>query len=837
MPESRGLETFAQAAKGVVRSKAPEREFFSAIRRCMSCYESWLCQPVDEVQSMKKAVSAIPVAQLVMLVGAAVSIAIAGTQAAWAIVVFLAAAGLALIFIRPTIRPSAVPLVLIPLFCCLVLLAFLPQEYFSIPEWRRVITDLGTVPIADSVNPQPWFGWFWWWLLAGTCLAAAALLTAPLETKSLALVLHAAALFIAICACLAIFALQSGWKYPFHGGAVFGFLPNRNHTATLLVVGSVLSFGLMQWRLARGDKAAAGFAALCGAPSLASLLFFSTSRAGVVFLVVGLSIWALGASRVPDLRRQILAAVAILAVFAGILFAFGGSTVRDRLAALWSDAVAVETEAGGQDVDFRQPIFRDTVRMTADAPLSGVGLGQFEYVFPHYRKDSARAARVLHPESDWLMVAAESGVPSALVLAILFGWFVAVMWRSRSLSGGLLRWTAASAVIAAALHGAIDVPWHRPSLGWFLMVVAASSVPSSGFVARAPLSSRFFFALGGLAMLAASVWIGLEKREGRSPEFYRWTEISAELEKLGKERRFDQAEKTALEAVNRFPLRHEAYYWHAGYLRMFAGTDAEIDAAVRAGRAVEPVLPKVPAEQAVILEQISPEAALEAWNVATARSASIDKQEKREDLPSAGGYIGRALASLKNDKNRQISLGRGLMQNPVLFAHWIAQADPEVVSVMMREMDDDKKFLDALSPKQRQQVLSRWISLPDSPRAVEFMEQREAVSVKGEYWPVLARYYAAQGDLPRAVRRVASSCGIALDAPRDGDAGLRGEMAALISQGNTVAARRLANDAVVAPKADTDALAAALSYYASQEDWPSAWKAASRLANEAKIGQ
>ena len=62
-------------------------------------------------------------------------------------------------------------------------------------------------------------------------------------------------------------------------------------------------------------------------------------------------------------------------------------------------------------------------------------------------------------------------------------------------------------------------------------------------------------------------------------------------------------------------------------------------------------------------------------------------------------------------------------------------------------------------------------------------------------------------------------------------------MAALIAEGNTVAARRLANDAVVAPTADTDALAAALSYYSSQEDWPAAWKAASRLANEAKIGQ
>ena len=779
----------------------------------------------------------LPLANLLLLFGAMASIMVAGTEDAWAVAIFLGAAGLALFFIRPIVRPSLVPLVLIPLFCCLVLMAFLPQECFPIPEWRRALADLGTVPLGDSVNPQPWLGWFWWWLLAATCLVSVALLTAPLENRSLALVLHAAALFVAFYACLAIFAAQTGWKYPFYGGAVFGFLPNRNHTATLLVVGSVLSFGLMQWRLTRGDKVAAGFAALCGAPSLAALLFFSTSRAGVVFLVVGLSIWALGASRVPALRRQILAAVAILAVFAGLLFAFGGSTVRDRLVALWSEVVSVEMEGGGQDVDFRQPIFRDTARMIGDAPWSGFGIGQFEYVFPQYRKDSARAAHVLHPESDWLMVAAESGVPSALTLAVVFAWFVAVMWRTRSLSGGLLRWTAASAVMAAALHGLIDVPWHRPSLGWFLLIIAVSSVPSSGLLMRAPVFSRVFFVLIGVGLLAGSGRIGYEKTEGRSPEFYRWEEVSAELERLGVERRFAQAEKTAMDAVKRFPLRHQAYYWHAGFLCMFAGTDDEIRAAVRAGRAVEPVSPKVPEEQAVILKQIDPDAALDAWTIAIGRAEAIDRRESRADLPSAGGYVGRTLNAFKDDKDRQTALGRGLAGNPVLLAHWITQARPDAASVVALEIPDVKHFLDALSPRQRQQVLSRWIALPEPGRVVVFMEEREAVSSKGEYWPVLARYYAAQGDLPRAVRRVASSCGISSDAPRDGDAGLRGEMAALIAQGNTVAARRLANDAVVAPKGDTDALAAALSYYASQEDWPAAWKAASRLANEAKIGQ
>ena len=786
---------------------------------------------------MKSAVPLLPVANLLLIVGAAASVMIAGTEEVWAVVVFLAAAGLALFFVRPAVRPSLVPLVLIPLFCCLVLAAFLPEKYFVIPEWRRALTELGTVPVADSVNPQPWLGWFWWWLLAATCFVVAALLTAPLETKQLAFVLHAAALFVAIYASLAIFALQTGWRYPFHGGAVFGFLPNRNHTATLLVVGSVLSFGLMQWRLARGDKLAAGFAALCGAPSLAALLFFSTSRAGVVFLAVGLFLWAVGASRVPAVRARILAAVAILAVFLGLLFVFGGSTVRDRLAVLWSEAVSVKSEEGFKDVDFRQPIFRDTVRMIRDMPWTGTGTGQFAYVFPQYRQDSARAANVLHPESDWLMVAAESGIPSVLVLAALGGWFAAVCWKSRSASGGMLRWTAASAVLAAALHGAIDVPWHRVSLGWFLLAVAVSSVPSSRHAARASGQSRFFFALAGIALLCAAVWLGREKMEGRCPAPYSWASLAKELQALGEARRYGEAEHAALQAVAQFPLDYQSYYWLAGHLRPFADTKREIDAAVRAGRVVEPVLPKVPAEQAVILQPVDPEAAMEAWVLAVERAAAIDQKESRSDFPSAGGYVGRALDAFKNDKARQLELAGMLGGNPVLFAHWITQASPDVASQATRGIADERAFLGALSPRQRQQVLSRWIALPDGGRVVAFMEEREAASSRGEYWPVLARYYAAQGDLPRAVRRVAASCGIELTAPREGEPGLRGEMASLIAQGNTVAARRMANDAVVVPQADPDALAAAMSYFASQDDWQSAWKAGVRLANEAKIGQ
>ncbi|MGA1130435.1 MAG: hypothetical protein ACO3XN_10265 [Chthoniobacterales bacterium] len=173
---------------------------------------------------------------------------------------------------------------------------------------------------------------------------------------------------------------------------------------------------------------------------------------------------------------------------------------------------------------------------------------------------------------------------------------------------------------------------------------------------------------------------------------------------------------------------------------------------------------------------------------------------------------------------------------PTLLAYWITTAGPEAADAKLRDMQSEQQFLDSLPPKLRRQVLSKWITVPDSAPAVAFMEQREAVSSRGEYWPVLARHYAAQGDLSRAVRRVASSCNISLDAPHERDAGMRGEMAAVIAQGNTVAARRMATDAIAAQPPQEDDLAAAMAYFASLDNWASAWRAASRLANEAKVG-
>ena len=664
------------------------------------------------------------VAFALLLSGATAAIFLAGGAEQGNLGVFLLCAGMAMIVCPPqvTVKRGVALAALATSLCSAT--ALLPARFFHTPVWRQVLAVVPDLPLPTTVSADPWQTAFWLALLTVTVLTGVFMLTQPVRSRGL---LSFALLGIGVCAvyaALSIFAKVSGWTYPFSGGATFGFFPNRNHTATLFVTGSVLSMGVLgvSFRARRWLAVDAAVAALtlCAA----GLFFFSESRAGVVFLLVGIVGWVAGlGGRHRD--RPLLVAVVVVVLAGGGLFLAFKSGARDRLlgsvpvgtggqakaAALPGGAATKGAQHAGEiTADDRLRIYRDTLGMIRDAPLTGTGLGTFSLVFAPYRLASPNGNLVLHPESDWLMVAAETGLPAlaclgGLILLVLRGW-----QPSREHPYWPLRWGFLAAAGAAVLHGWVDVPTHRAALGWWVLVLAGLALqPGRGSEGVASTTggvraARGVFILGGLlavflgGLLVRAEWFG-----GSPLPPYVAQKASADILRTYEHGEVEGAMEAARRAVRVSPLAAPLYYQLGVLLLRFEETDVETDRAFRLQRLLSPFPPSVPRAQAAAWLPLDP-----------ARAAALfdDAVQRRERLPQSADekaavtrYFQEIMAQAAGAPQGQRSLWEfAARRGPDFVLAWLESADAPVARERLPLIVRDPAFLTKLDVGQRKRL-------------------------------------------------------------------------------------------------------------------------------------
>jgi hypothetical protein len=291
---------------------------------------------------------------------------------------------------------------------------------------------------------------------------------------------HLALAFVCAIAAYAIVSklAQGGLIHRSGAGADrFGILPNRNHSALLLAMGVVAGLGCIVQAIREARWLALAVAVLATLVCAYAAAAWSISRAGIVLSATGAVLW------LPLMGWKYLgrngrwAVVLLVAAFAGA-FALTESTVKERITqtitAAPEPAGMGDETAGEQELreillakDFRVPTALDTLDMIREHAWTGVGAGQFRYIFPQYRLRSsvANESQHLHPESDWTWLAAEFGAPAAVFL--LLAVVLALIFAARGVMRGRERALRAACLAAAALlplHGAIDVPGHRIAL-------------------------------------------------------------------------------------------------------------------------------------------------------------------------------------------------------------------------------------------------------------------------------------------------------------------------------------------------------------------------------------
>ena len=554
----------------------------------------------------------------------------------------LGAMGLLLALAPPKRFPEkafvGLALALLLLACC----AWLPAHWLTIPRWRVQAQEFGIV-LPGTISPQPalsleglmlfsaglaWFGWIG---------------TQHWDSRSRRASARALSAGIIVLAAAALVAWVSGVRVPgWLDERGFGPFPNRNHTGHVLALGGVLALGCAAdaIRRSRWRSRWRGLLWLAGATLILAALAVNNSRGGVLLFLAAMAIWlGIEAWHARSWKILALGASALLAVSAVMLVA--GGPIASRF-------------AGGADsqIAFRALIWKDALALIQTSPWCGAGLENFRALFPFYRSASVLQQTVLHPESDWLWLAAEMGW---LGVALAAGALVVSLGRALPLAEGtqrMLRSAALAAAIAAALHGMVDVPAHR--LGSVLTALFVLALARRD-PAPAPESVRVavLWRVGGIALMAGSVWLALIPAD------------IARAEALLQSGNHSAAEEAALRGISRAPLDWRPYFTRAG-ARACAGKLLESLADFRRARFLEPHFAGIPIEEGRFWARRAPALALPAWREAI----------RRVSPPEDAAIFRAILNSAPDDAAFRASLLALAAGRPALQLIWFEMAPP-----------------------------------------------------------------------------------------------------------------------------------------------------------------
>jgi O-antigen ligase len=234
------------------------------------------------------------------------------------------------------------------------------------------------------------------------------------------------------------------------------FFPDPHMFSFFMGMGLPLTIGLAWTRPERKRP----FLFLASVILLADLLAFS--RGGYVGLLAGLSFVALIRLRdwITSRRRSLAAITLLLAAF----FLYPANPVRDRLLSSFD-----LREGSNQG---RIAMWREAARAISEHPFLGVGLGNY----PLAVKPSAEYREPIYAHNLYLDIAAETGIPNAIVfLLILLTACYTFLKRSRT--EGFFLWPAVSLVVFSA-HSLVETPLYSVHvLPLFLFLIALSTAP------------------------------------------------------------------------------------------------------------------------------------------------------------------------------------------------------------------------------------------------------------------------------------------------------------------------------------------------------------------------
>jgi O-antigen ligase len=306
----------------------------------------------------------------------------------------------------------------------------------------------------------------------------------------------------------------------------FGPFVNKNHFAGWVAMAALLVAGLAlgladRARGRRGDwttdpRAGGVILGVVAALAMALAGLVSLSRGGAAALAAGAGcLAALRIFRGRSVRRRsgLLPSLVLAGVLGSILVALVPPEARERMRTL-------------SGASFRLDTWRDSLRLTASSPVLGHGLGAFHDAYPRFKRGHA-SVRVEHAENDYLETLAEMGAPGLALSVAGLALLLAAAGRGvatgpdRSVRG--IGTGALAALVALAVHSAVDFDLRIPSNAALAALVAAAAAGAAGVRPRPlPRAGALALSVGAIALLLAAAslpgrpWLGARQEAVRA---------------------------------------------------------------------------------------------------------------------------------------------------------------------------------------------------------------------------------------------------------------------------------------------------------------------------------
>jgi tetratricopeptide (TPR) repeat protein len=502
-------------------------------------------------------------------------------------------------------------------------------------------------------------------------------------------------------------------------------------------------------------------------------LFYSNSRGPLCLLVLGSFCGILIQQRISAKGFAIAASAFLLIASAALLI---GGNVSARLLGLFSEGAGLRVQ-----------IYQDTFQLVKTAPFAGVGLGNFDAIFPWFRHASLNDQRILHPESDWLWLVAETGVVSLLFLvlatACCFGWSP----RPARRRDEDVQLACRIAIVLFVINSLFDVPGHR--LGTILpLLFVAGIYCCSTLTAEGAPALPWISRLLGIGLVAFGV------------SLLRSDSAESQLHLVLARGDFEEVEKLTSRALTRAPLNWSLYMTR-GYANVHEKKLLQAIADFRYALLLEPKMAVVPFEEGRAWIGVNVPMAVAAWKECLSRSSGDERNE----------YFRRILeVSAKDERLLEATLR-------------LSDGDPALALIALRSGLADSKtlrFLEEEKPKLDSEQI----------RVVLKAEARKAAAEKNYQQAYeLARQAIRNIPFPNRQERSEQACRIALiKNPGDISAAFDLCMVLESEKRHDEAVRVLENvcrdgncpDYLQLMKAD---------FLASLTQWPAAWEVISGL--------